>query len=57
MTKLLEQEFKALISIALSNCEKAIEENDLETAEIFRQEAFDLLEQFPENQVYMRILQ
>lgn len=57
MTELLEQEFKALISLALANCAKALGENDLETAEIFRQEAFDLLEILSVNMSYTKLLQ
>lgn len=57
MTKQLEHEFKALISTALSECRKALDNHDYATAEYFRKEALELLSQLPENQHYMKLLQ
>lgn len=52
-----ENEFKALIATALSECKKALDVGDIATAEFFKAEAFDLLSQLPENAPYMRTLQ
>lgn len=43
MSNQLEQEFKALINIALKECRIAISNGDYETAEYFREEALDLI--------------
>lgn len=57
MTKQLEHEFKALISTALTECRKALDNHDYVTAEYFRKEAFELICKLPENQSYMKLLQ
>lgn len=53
----LEQEFKALISIALKESREAIERKDYATADYYMSEAFDLLSKLPENAEYMKVLQ
>lgn len=57
MEKHIEQEFVSLLKLALSECTSAMESGDFETAGIFMDEAFDLLNRLPNPEAYLSLLQ